>query len=362
MSVRSIWGKVRMVGRGIVNYDGKDARYAVREWIGHYVAALSFDNVKVAKHSVRKIGEKDGKPVYQLRIKVSSACLRHSLFEADQPFHNPGIMHAPKALLRLIASVAGLLRGYMFESKGCVGIKRKSPLLVTDAEQVNDTVSTFDIGAQCAPKVEKEDADEASGLTMHYKEAICEVVYEFDFAIDLNLLQFISLDNRYDRLAVDPNYLEDYRACLTRTLGSQAPDKKWYMYKTATNGLPEEGILLTREQVVVLVQEVFQRLLGLCIQRGGGGYARVESVQVKHVCNPITDLPGDPSGYYQVKAVEDLRLKPEDVEVFYTEVSEDEAKAFYDGIETAEKNQKAKAKEQRAAKKKAKEERTSTEE
>jgi len=348
--VKSIWGKVIMVGRGIVNYDGKDARRAVMEWSGHFIKALSNDNVKVAKHSVRKVGEEDGKPKYELRLKISSACIRHSLFEPDQPFHNPAILHAPKILLRWISSVAGLLRGYMFEAKGCVGIKRKSPVFITDAEQVNGTIPTFDIGVQCAPKTEKEDAEDASGLTMHFKEAICEVVYEFDFAIDLNLLQFISLSQRYDRLAVDPNYEPEYRKNLEQTLGSSVTPKGWYIYKTATNGLPEEGILLTQEQVVTLVQEFFQRLLGLCIQRGGGGYAKVQSVQVKHVSNPLTDLADD-APTYQVRTVEDLRLKPADVEVFYNRVSDEEAVALYSDLDEAEKIQKARAKEQKAEEK-----------
>jgi hypothetical protein len=350
MGVKSVWFKGSLKGRGVVNYDGKDARWALQKYIGRMEKALSFDNVKVAKHSIRKIGEEDGKPKYEVRLKISSACIRHAIFEADQPFHNPLIVHAPKPLIRLISSVVGLLRGYMFEVKGVSNIKRKSPVLFTDAEQSNDTVSTFDIGSQLAPKVEKESADDASGLTLHYKECICEVVYDFEGAIDLNLLQFISMSQMYDRLAFNPDYLEDYRVGLKNTLGSEAPTRGWYIYKTASNGLPEEGLLLTQEQVVVLVREFFTRLLRLCIIRGGGGYAKLENLRVKHISDPIIDLSSDESGYYPVKSVGDLQLKPENVEVFYQQISDQVATGFYTEIDKADEVQKAKVKDQKKEK------------
>jgi len=351
MSVKSLWFKAVMSGRGIVNYDSGDARWALKEYIGRIVKALGYDNVKVAKHAIKKTGEENGKPVYQICLKVSSACIRHSIFESDQPFHNPAILHAPKVLMKLISSVAGLLRGYMFESKGCTGIKRKSPVLITDAEQTNNSVSTFDIGTQCAPRETKEDADDPSGLTLHYKECICETVFEFEGAVDFNLLQFISLSQMYDRLAVNPDYLTEYRAGLEKTLGSPVSDKAWYIFKTATNGLPEEGLLLSQAQVVTLIKEFFQRLCGLCIIRGGGGYARINSVQVKHISNPLTDFPASLEGYYKVTTPDDLKLKPEDVEVFYDEVAEGEAVALYADIESIKSVQEQKAKEDKAAKK-----------
>jgi len=354
MSVKSLWFKVRMCGRGIVNYDGKDARWTLKEYLSKIVSALGHDNVKVAKHSIRKVGMEDGKPKYEIKLKVSAACIRHSLFEADQPFHNPAIIHAPKILVKLISSVAGLLRGYMFECKGVVGIKRKSPVMITDAEQSNTTVPTFDIGTMSAPRTQKEDAEDVSGLTLHYKETICDVVYDFEGAIDLNLLQFISLSEMYDRLAVNPHYLQEYRTSLEKTLGSPAPEYAWYIYKTASNGLPEEGLLLSQEQVVVLVKEFFQRLCGMLITRGGGGYAKVEEVKVKHISNPIEDYSNDPAGYYTVKTPQDLRLKPEDVEIFYTKISEEDSKKMYDEINVAEKAQQDKNKTDKASKKKAK--------
>ena len=173
------------------------------------------------------------------------------------------------------------------------------------------------------------------------------MIYEFEGAIDLNLLQFISLSEMYDRLAVNPDYLKEYQEGLVRTLGSPAPEKAFYIYKTATNGLPEEGLLLSQAQVVTLVKSFFERLCGMCITRGGGGYARVEEVKVKHISNPLTDFPKDSEGYYVVKSPEDIRLKPEDVTVFYSEVNREEATALYADITAADKASRDNAKEEK---------------
>jgi hypothetical protein len=51
---------------------------------------------------------------------------------------------------------------------------------------------------------------------------------------------------------------------------------------------PEEGILLSGEQVATLVKEFFRRLLALRIQRSKG-YARLAELQVKTVANPVEE-------------------------------------------------------------------------
>jgi len=369
-TVRSILIRGTIKGQGIVNYGGKESKFLNRKLYPDQASVFRNDNWKAAKVSITQEGtreNRDGKvfPNLIARIKISAACLRSAIFGEDQPHHNPGILHAPIVLVRFLASTAALLRGYMLESKGVTGLKRKSPIILTDAVQTNHSVPVFEPLTARVPKNSNsndgkspEEIETADGNTsLSFKQSVGEMEYEFSGVIDLNLLQFVSLSEMYDRLAVHPDYVEKYQDALTRTLGSKAPAKGWYMLSTATNGLPEEGMLLNQEQVVFLVKEFIKRLLSLHIARSNG-WAKIEKVELKHVVDPIQDIRDGAAGWYTVQETKDVRLTPADVTVFFNAVSEQEAKELYGTMDTA-KDQKSEAKkasdEAKKAKKAAKE-------
>lgn len=344
MATKSILFRGTITSSGIVNFDG-DPSWLVKQALKDKLPGMWHDNIKVAKHAITKVGEKDGSPVYNVVLKISKDCIRNGIFINDQPFHNPGIVHAEKQLINLIASTAGLLRGYMFAD---TGIKRKTPTYISDARQISDNVSTLDIGTQNSPKKSKEDGDDKSGLTMHFKEAISGLTtYEFFGSIDLSELQFISLSQVYDRMAVDPNHLKAYTEVLERTLGSEVSGKAFYKKSTATNGLPEEGILLTPEQMKKLIGEFFQRLFDLEILRGANGRAWLNTLEI---------FPREGGLDYNqkgvaVKNVTEVLDVVGDVHIFYDAYNEDEAKKLYESIDSGMHEAKDKAK---AAKDKAK--------
>jgi hypothetical protein len=145
--LKSILFKGTIKGNGIVNYDGKGQKWMlIKHKSSEGGSELKFDNFKVAKHAFIKTGNDDnGKPQYDVRLKISSNCLRNAIFQEDQPFQNSMILHSKKLLNMSIASVASLLRGYMFEQEGFTGLKRKSPVIITDAEQTGGSYprSTF---------------------------------------------------------------------------------------------------------------------------------------------------------------------------------------------------------------------------
>ena len=255
MGIKSIRFQGVIKSSGIVNFDGKDAKWLLKKAKPDCRAQLSHDNAKVAKHAITQGVDKDGVPFLSAVLKISKDCIRQSIFKEDQPFHNPGVVHSEKILIKLLTSAAGLLRGYMFAD---VGIKKKSAVYISDAVQTSNNVSTIDIGTQNAPKDKKVNPDDDAGLTMHFKESIGGLVtYVFEGALDLSELQFISLSEIYDRKAVDPNHVETYLQGLKATLGSDVTGKTFYIKKTAVGGLPEEGILLTSDQVKFLIGEFF---------------------------------------------------------------------------------------------------------
>ncbi len=342
-TIKSIRFRGIIESSGIVNFDGKGAKWLIKKAKPDCSSQLSHDNVKVAKHAITQTMNEKGEVSLSAVLKISKDCLRQGIFKDDQPSHNPGIVHAPKLFVRFLASAAGLLRGYMFAE---AGIKRKSPVYISDAVQVSNNVSTFDIGSMNAPKESKETAEDSSGLSMHYKETIGGIVsYEFEGAIDLSELQFISCSEVYDRKAIDPNYLDQYLLDLKSTIGSEISGKKYYIKSTATNGLPEEGILLDEAQVKVLVEGFFKRLFDLEITRGASGRAWLGGLEVMPKENGLIN-----GNWVAVNDVEQITSMIGGVHTFYTEYDEVEAARLYEGINTGKKKQ-ASIKDAKKAKK-----------
>ena len=329
MAIKSIRFKGVVKSSGIVNFDSRDAKWLLRKAKKDSVSQLSRDNVKLAKHAIRQTGvDENGNPILEAVLKISKDCLRQAIFREDQPNHNPGIVHAPKLLLNLLASSAGLLRGYMFAD---LGIKRKSSVYISDAIQISNNVSTIDIGTMNAPKESKVDPDtDESGLTLHYKETIGGIVdYEFEGAIDMSELQFLSTSEVYDRKAVDPNYLDEYIANLEKTLGSKVNDNGFYVKTTAVNSLPEEGLLLTSDQVKVLIKEFFLRLFDLEILRGASGRAWIDSLEVMPKESGL-----DTTNWIPVKTADDVIKLISSIECYYKEFDQKTAEALFAEIET----------------------------
>lgn len=355
--IKSILFRGKIRGNGIVNFDSTDQRWILKERFPNERSALSHDNVKIAKHTFYKTGQtEDGKPIWQRRLCISSDCLRNAIFSGDFPFQNTTILHHPDLLIKVLGSVASLLRGYMYAAEGKPALKRKSPMMVTAAEQTSDGMSYFEVGTMSGAKKTKDDEDEAGDTSLHYEEKISSVEYEFEGAIDLGELQFISFSQAYDRLAVLPDYEDEYREALSGALGSKVGEVGFYLRKGALIRTPEEGILLTQEQVAALVSEFFQRLMALHIRRAKG-YAALAELEVKFVMNPVEDTFANAGGWKKLKSPDDAVPKAADIVVGYEAIPEEEARKIDETIKAnasahvaAKKSRKQEADKAKAAK------------
>jgi hypothetical protein len=358
--LKSILFKGTIKGYGIVNYDGKDQKWMLKKYkYDEWGSALKFDNVKIAKHALVKTGnDENGKPQYDVRLKISSSCLRNAIFKEDHPFQNSMILHSKKLLNMSIASVASLLRGYMFEQEGFTGLKRKSPVIITDAEQTAGELSTIDLHTTSGAKRTKESDDDASDTSLFYKETVGAVEYSFKGVINLADLQFIPISDTFDRMAVNPDDFEKlYRSHLESSVGSKVDDPGFYRIKSAVNAVPEEGVLLNPSQTALLVKEFFKRLLALNITRSASGYASLSGLQIKFVHDPITDKMDDEAGWVAIKKMDDIKIKPDEITVAFGKVSKVEAETLMEDM-TAEmaraKEVKKESKEKKAKAKKEK--------
>jgi len=347
MSVKSVRFNGVIASSGIVNFEG-DASWLIKCGLSErYSGDRIHNNIKYAKHAVKKTGTtEDGKDKYDIRLKISKDCLRQGIFVDEQPSHNLGIVYSEIIFNKFLSSKSALLRGYLFADKG---IKRKSSVYVSDAIQSSDNISTVDVGTMNAHKDSKADKDAEGGLTLHYKETISGLTkYEFEGSIDLSELQFISISEVYDRKAIDPNYLDFYVTELEKVVGGKVK-KGFFIKNTATNGLPEEGILLDSDQVKVLVKYFFERIIDLEIVRGASGRAWLDSIEIMVKENGLIN-----SEYKKVTSVDDVMNSISDVHCFYNFFNEEEAKHLYDEIDIGKKKnsdgKKSKKENKRAAK------------
>jgi len=331
MSVKSIRFSGEITSSGIVNFEGTNAPWAIKTALkDRYGGEKWHNNVKFAKHAIKKVGKtEDGKPIYDVCLKISKDCIRQGIFKEDQPIHNPGIVYSDTIFNKSLASSAGLLRAYFYPEKR---IKRKSCIYISEAVQNSNNVSTIDVGTMNAPKKTKEEKDDDSGLTLHYKETIAGLTtYEFEGAIDLSELQFISISETYDRKAIDTDYIDFYISELEKVVGGKI-EKGYFIKNTATNGLPEKGILLNSEQVKKLVKDFFERLFDFEIIRGASGRAWLSDLKVMFKENGV-----DNGEYQNMGNVDEVIGKIDDIHVFYDTFNEVEAIKLYEAMDIGKK-------------------------
>src|SRR5690606_7972223 len=119
-------------------------------------------------------------------LYISQNCIRHHLFR-EQAFD----LHfaAEKSLEKVLASLTGLIRGYVVPASQC---KRTSPLLLEDfVDQLGN--GNFEQFGQ---------AGERDSSSFFSKTTFGDTKYISYGSISMEQLQFISLDNKFDRAAM----------------------------------------------------------------------------------------------------------------------------------------------------------------
>lgn len=277
-NVKSIQFNVKFKGNGCVNFDGGDQKWVLinREL---YKGKLN-DNNKFAKKTFYDEG---------FKYKVSSKCLRHSIFADTIPFENPSIVNVPTIIYNAIAMPDYILRGYTYTQREKNGFKKKSPFTITDAiecgEIRKECYFDFCANAMEKSKVEKEDSAESKNSTsIHLSENVGELIYESEGGIDLTELQFISDDMTYDRLAlggVTQNSVEEkiYLDAISRNMVNMKNPKMGYYYKNGTyhqDEWGEKGLLLNKESVDMMVKRLLTSILNVNICRANAFFKTID--------------------------------------------------------------------------------------
>lgn len=326
--IKSVDIKITAEGHGVVNWNGS--------------TTLSNDGKNVDNHMLPKLrgfsplsgrvkeenGYKYKKDVNDIDFKktplyISQNCLRHHLFR-DQGYD----MHYAdkKNLDQLIASVTGLLRGFVVPA---TQNKKTSPLLLTDfIDQLGN--GNFEQYSTDKPLNEKEAKDKknesdsayARGSdTLYSKTTFGDTRYIGYASISIEELQFISLDPKFDRCAkvIKEGEGEEIATKITDFLNSIKQDESLQPKATFHKNYcrlgtifkeGEAGVLLDNDAIKILVDEMLSRLAELAIKQAKG-YMFVTDIEVdyndsthgmriKYSPNSIeTELEEDFAVYYQ---------------------------------------------------------------
>ena len=293
--IKSVDFKVVAYGHGVVNWNGTTAIAPVGGGIplnNHSMPKLrGYTNLtgKVKQETGFKylkeaadINFKDN-PLY-----ISQNCIRHHLFR-DQAYD----LHfaKDKNLSNVLASITGLIRGYVVSSTQC---KRTSPLLLEDfVDQLGNGNYEQLSYASSIEEIIKPDGtkDYKRGENSIFsKTTFGETKYLAYGSISIEQLEFISLDRKFDRASMiiktgeGEKVAEAVQAFIKSIDPSKNPTATFHANYVRAGTIFEEGevgILLDKVAIDILVTETIRMVAELSIKQAKG-YMYVDSVLVDY--------------------------------------------------------------------------------
>ena len=281
--IRSVDFKIKALGHGVVNWNGPTnlAQENGTTVDNHTLPKLrGYTNLS---GKVKDTGYKYRKEPTDIDFKknplyVSQNCVRHHLFR-EQAYD----LHYAKDrnLEKVIASLTGLIRGYVVPSSQC---KRTSPLLIEDfVDQLGN--GNFEQFGQ---------AGERDSSSFFSKTTFGDTEYLSYGSISIEQLQFISLDNKFDRAAMVikegqgeevAQIIKDYIKSLNQELSPEATFKQNYVRNGTIFEEGENGILLNQDAIQILVNTTIEKIKDLSI-RQAKSYLFVDEVLIDYNDSP----------------------------------------------------------------------------
>jgi hypothetical protein len=316
--IKSVDFKIEADGYGAVNWNGKV------EIVGD--SGKTMNNHAIPKlrgytNLSGKVKEETGykykKEASDIDFKenplyISQNCIRHHLFK-DQSYdiHYAGKKNVDK----LLNSISGLIRGYVVPS---CSLKRTSPLLMEDLVDTLGNGNFEQFG----------NAGEKNENSIFSKTTFGKTHYIGYGSINIELLQFISLDAKFDSQAMIINDGEGEKVAeditnFIRSISNNTEAKATfhpnYVRKGTIYNQGCQGILLNNAAIMALVNETISMIDDLYIQQAKG-WMQVSSVlvdfndgkpmRIRKDEGSISEIAtSDFAVYYEAKDIEAL---PED--------------------------------------------------
>lgn len=310
--IRSVDFKVTALGHGVVNWNGPTelrGEHPLMPYKNHTMPKLrGYTNTtndieegvtkKGDKFKINKLKEATDIDFKKTPLYISQNCIRHHLFR-DQAFD----IHyaAEKSLQGVLASITGLVRGFVVPSSQC---KRTSPLLMEDFvdELGNGNFEQFG------------QAGERDSSSFFSKTTFGDTKYTSYGSISIEQLQFISLDKKFDRCAMVikdgqgeevAEAVQSFIQSLNPRLAPIAVFDQNYIRGGTIFEEGEMGILLNGDAIQALVEHTLQMVGELSI-RQAKSYMYVDEVLVDYndshkmmrIKRSESDISEQPNGKY----------------------------------------------------------------
>ena len=277
--VKSVDFKITAYGYGVVNWNGPTTLSSEGRTVDNHTLPKLRGYTNLTGKIKEETGYKYKKEATDIDFKetplyISQNCIRHHLFR-EQAF-DLHFAHE-KGLDKVLASLTGLVRGYVVPASQC---KRTSPLLLEDFidELGNGNFEQFG------------QAGERDSSSFFSKTTFGDTKYTAYGSISIEQLQFISLDNKFDRCAmiIKDNQGDEIAQKVQDFIQSRDPSRTPkatfhanYVRKGTIYEQGEVGILLDDVAIDILVQTTLD-LIGELFIRQAKGYMYVDELSVDY--------------------------------------------------------------------------------
>lgn len=233
--------ELTLQGNGVFNYNGTKPnvsqrnRYENSNFSFYKENGEANNNGSFGKENLYFKLDENGQKQYDYYKIISSNLMRKLILGENNSMTTLMLLSNEDFLISEITSMEKILRGYLIlEKKGSeadedesddnektskkskkteekttkkpsISFKRKSPVSVSSAQQIKlgETMAE----PQMETLVKEGDRDKTS---LFYKETIGELKYKSDIFVDIKNLQFVSMDENQDRVALSDQYADKY--------------------------------------------------------------------------------------------------------------------------------------------------------
>ncbi len=304
--IKSVDFKITAYGHGVVNWNGPTTLSSEGRTVDNHTLPKLRGYTNLTGKIKKESGYKYKKEATDIDFKetplyISQNCIRHHLFR-DQAFdlHFAG----EKSLQQVLASITGLIRGYVVPASQC---KRTSPLLLEDfVDQLGN--GNFEQFGQ---------AGERDSSSFFSKTTFGDTEYISYGSLSIEQLQFISLDNKFDRCAmvIKDNQGEQVAQAVQDFIKSLDPSrepKATFHSNYVRNGTiyqeGEVGILLDQVAIDILVNTTIEMISELAI-RQAKGYMYVDKVELDYnTSNKMMRIKRSPDEVQSTKPSDDYAI------------------------------------------------------
>lgn len=277
--IKSVDFKITAYGHGVVNWNGPTTLSNEGRTVDNHTLPKLRGYTNLTGKIKDETGYKYKKEATDIDFKktplyISQNCIRHHLFK-EQAFdlHFAG----EKSLDKVLASLTGLIRGYVVPASQC---KRTSPLLMEDfVDQLGN--GNFEQFGQ---------AGERDSSSFFSKTTFGDTEYLSYGSISIEQLEFISLDNKFDRASMIikdtqgeqvAKQVQDFIQSLDPSREPKATFHPNYVRKGTIYEEGEAGILLDQVAIDILVKTTIKMIADLSI-RQAKGYMYVDKIEVDY--------------------------------------------------------------------------------